>query len=124
MQQMHTEFREEDRYNTVKARIIRGAMPNEIEIEKLDRAVATIGKQLLLLDAAISQLKSAVNILEIHAAIQIAPGNPLDGLKALRALQKKAIESDPHAQENRQAAELIDLIQQWQKEHGGPFGRS
>jgi len=72
------------------------------EIEKLNESIATICETLLTLDAGISELKSAVNVLRLHAAMQLTPANPLDGLKALLALQKKAVESDPHAQENKE----------------------
>jgi hypothetical protein len=57
--------------------------------------------------------------------MQINPDNPLDGLKALRALQKQVVENDPHAQENKEARELLDLVEKWKKEQGGgPFGKS
>jgi hypothetical protein len=99
-------------------------VPNNTEVEKLNQQIATILKSLLTLDAGISELKSAVKVLQVHAATQLTPGNPLDGLKVLRALQKKAVESDPHAQENKEARELIDALQKWKKQGGGPVSRS
>lgn len=97
---------------------------NKTDIEKLNEGIAALSEAILTLDAGISELTSAVNVLQVHAATQLTPGNPLDGLKALRALQKKAVESDPRAQENKQARELIERLRQWKKTGGGPLGVS
>jgi hypothetical protein len=79
----------------------------------------TLGNQLLILNAALSEVKAAVMILQVRAAMQMNSGNPLDGLKGLLALQRQVVESDPGAQENKEARELLDLVAKWKKEQGG-----
>jgi hypothetical protein len=94
------------------------------ELEQLKEGIATIAENVLILDAAVSELKTAVAVLQILAARQLRPGRLQDGLKALEALQKQAIESDPHARENKEARELVDRLRQWKKQGGGPLGKS
>jgi hypothetical protein len=97
---------------------------NKTDIEKLNEIIATMGEAILTLAAGISELKSAVNLLQVHAATQITPANPKAGIKVLQALQKKMVENDPHAQETKEARELIERLRQWKKSGGGPLGVS
>jgi len=83
-----------------------------------------MGQQILTLNAALSELKAAVRVLQVFAANQLRPNDPQDALKAIRTLTKKSLESDPHAQENKDALEMIEAVQKWKKSGGGPVGQS
>jgi len=92
--------------------------------EEVEQSILAIGTEILTIEATLSELKVAVNILLNHAATQMRPNDPMDALKTLRTLQKKALESDPHAQEIKNAQELIKALQELRKRGGGPVGKS
>ena|ERR1700693_3594061 len=83
-------------------------------IEKFQRAVFTIGKQIIALDEGLATLRASVNVLKIHAATQLCPTDPAEALKQLAILEKSmAGISDPNAQERTQTADTIAALQAW-----------
>jgi hypothetical protein len=90
-------------------------MSDESElIEKFQKAIFTLGKQIIAIDEAIGSLRASVNVLKVYAANQLSPENPVEGLKQLSILEKKiAPVSDPNAKERTEAADTIAALQAW-----------
>jgi hypothetical protein len=99
-------------------------LPTLLDLNQISHLRIIIGKQLLTVDAALSELRSALRVLEAVVAKQLSPGNPLAGIQALWALQQTVTEQDPHARESKKARELIEMLEKWQQGGGGPVGQS
>jgi hypothetical protein len=83
--------------------------------EEIEQSILTIGTAILTMEATLSELSATVNILLNQVANDMRPDDPMGALKILHTRQKKALESDPHAQEIKTAREVLQEL----KKHGG-----
>jgi hypothetical protein len=84
---------------------------------------ADFAKQLLILNQQIANLRASLNVLKVLEAMRLSPDDVPEGLKGLRQLEEKQLNSDPHEQARKEAFDLIDAVEQW-KQLGGQHGRS
>jgi hypothetical protein len=81
--------------------------------------MATVSKQILMLDRNLANLRAAVIVLQAIAALQMAPDDPIEAAKQLRNLENMLFESDPKGQERKEVAQIIAAVKLLKKRGGG-----
>jgi hypothetical protein len=83
-------------------------------IEKLRQAFLSLTQQLLNLDAAIADIRSALHVLRISVATQMSPDDPSAALKQLVHLEKMvAATTDPNRKARKEALDVAAALQEW-----------
>jgi hypothetical protein len=85
--------------------------------ETINRYIASLTEQLIAAASQISALRASVNVLRVSVATQMNPDDPFLALRLFRALEAKALDSDPQEQELKAASEMIEAAKLWKK-HG------
>ena len=86
--------------------------------DKMKRFIETFSEQFLKLAEQVSELRASVNVLKIHLVSQLSPGDPAEGLKQLRVLEQKLLDSDQNEKGRKEAAEIIAAVRAWRKSGG------
>jgi len=87
--------------------------------ERITNSIATLSKQLLILESNQAALRAAVSVLKCLTAIEMSPDDPLEALNRLQGLEKMLLKSDPNALARQEAAEVIEAVRLWKKLGGG-----
>ena len=86
---------------------------------QINKFIATVSEQILILAGQVTKLQASVNVLKGLAILEMSPEDPLDGAKQLQALEKTLLRTDPNAQAHQEASEIIEAVKLWRKHGGG-----
>jgi hypothetical protein len=96
-------------------------MSTDIErIEKLEKAFIALGKQVAVLAENLETIRAAVSVLRLHAATQLRPDSPLDGVKILQGLEKPFLD-EKYAQDLQKLADTAEGLLHWMNKGKPPL---
>ena len=86
---------------------------------KLQRSHQVLMEQFVNLTGLVTELRASVNVLKLHLANQIQPGDPAPVLAMLEEMEKALLKASPEEQERLRAFDLIQALKA-AKKHGSP----
>ena len=83
--------------------------------EAINQYVTMLTDQLIAASGQITQLKASVRVLKVVLANEMNRNHPATALRLFRRLERKLCDADPSAQEQKEAASIIE---DWKKHYG------
>ena len=91
----------------------------KMDDDKIKRFIEILSEQFVKLAGQVSELRASVNALKLIEASRLSPDDPLEGLKQLRVIEEKFLDSDPNEKGREKASEVIEALKLWKKTGGG-----